>query len=112
MNGSAPWNAGPRIYNLFPLLAGTLPHWMPHLERARQMEFNWVFLNPFHLAGHSGSLYSVKDYYAVDPRLVDPSGDPPESQLRRMIGAARGLGLKVIMDFVINHTAFDSATRY
>jgi hypothetical protein len=25
---------GPRIYNLFPLMAGPLPRWRPHLERA------------------------------------------------------------------------------
>jgi starch synthase (maltosyl-transferring) len=108
MNDSTASNVGPRIYNLFPLLAGTLPQWMPHLQRARQMEFNWVFLNPFHLAGHSGSLYAIKDYFAIDPRLTDPTAGPPETQLRRMIEGARALGLKVMMDLVINHTAFDS----
>jgi hypothetical protein len=100
--------AGPRIYNLFPLLAGPLPRWLPHLERARQMEFNWLFLNPFQLSGHSGSLYAIKDYYAIDPRLVDPAAGAPETQLRRMIDGARALGLRVMMDLVINHTAFDS----
>ena len=108
MNDSTGSNAGPCIYNLFPLLAGQLPNWTPHLERARQMEFNWVFVNPFHLAGHSGSLYAIKDYYAIDPRFADPAAGPPEAQLRRMIERARGLGLRVMMDFVINHTAFDS----
>jgi starch synthase (maltosyl-transferring) len=99
---------GPRIYNLFPLIAGPFPRWTPHLERARRMEFDWVFINPFHLTGFSASLYSIKDYYAMNPRLVDPAAGPPEAQLRRMIGTARELGLKVMMDLVINHTAFDS----
>ena len=99
---------GPRIYNLFPLLAGPLPQWKPHLERARRMEFNWLFVNPIHLSGFSGSLYSIKDYYVIDPRVIDPSAGPPDSQLRQMIDDARGLGLRVMMDFVINHTASDS----
>jgi starch synthase (maltosyl-transferring) len=103
-----PAPAGPRIYNLFPLLAGALPRWRPHLERARQMGFDWVFVNPFHLSGHSGSLYAIKDYFALDPRLIDPAEGSPEAQLRRMINCARQLGLSVMMDFVINHTAFDS----
>jgi starch synthase (maltosyl-transferring) len=53
---------GPRIHNLFPLLAGPLPRWRPHLERARGLEFNWIFVNALNQAGYSGSLYSVKDY--------------------------------------------------
>jgi starch synthase (maltosyl-transferring) len=78
MNESTASNAGPRIYNLFPLLAGRLPNWTPHLERARQMEFDWIFVNPFHLAGHSGSLYAIKDYYVIDPRFVDPAAGRPK----------------------------------
>jgi starch synthase (maltosyl-transferring) len=98
---------GPRIYNLFPLLAGPLPRWTPHLRRARGMEFNWILVNAFHQAGYSGSLYSVKDYYAVDGRLLE--GDrPPTEQLRGMLAEAEGLGMAVMMDLVINHTAFDS----
>ncbi len=99
---------GPRIYNLFPLLAGPFSRWRPHLERAANMGFTWIFVNPFHQAGFSGSLYSVKDYYAIDPRLADGTGQPAEDQLREMLGAASQLGLSVMMDLVINHTAFDS----
>ena len=72
------------------------------------MGFDWVFINPINLSGFSRSLYSIKDYYAIDPRFIDPAAGPPESQLRAMIADARGLGLRVMMDFVINHTAFDS----
>ncbi len=98
---------GPRIYNLFPLLAGPFPGWRPHLERAAAMGFTWIFINPFHLSGFSGSLYSVKDHYAIDPRLVAP-GIPPAEQLGGMLQDARRLGLRVMMDLVVNHTAFDS----
>jgi len=98
---------GPRIYNLFPLLAGPLPRWGPHLERAAGMGFTWVFVNAFHQAGFSGSLYSVRDHYAVDRRLLD-GGTPPLEQLRGMLAAAGRLGLQVMMDLIVNHTAFDS----
>jgi starch synthase (maltosyl-transferring) len=100
-------NQGPRIYNLFPLLAGPLPGWRPHLERAAAMGFTWLFVNAFHQAGYSGSLYSVKDYYTIDARLVNGSA-PPGEQLSAMVREASGLGLSVMMDLVINHTAFDS----
>lgn len=102
------WAAGPRIYNLFPLLVGPLPRWTPHLERAHRLGFTWVFVNPFHYTGYSGSLYAIKDYYAIDPRLVDPTAGSPAGQLERMIRTAQELGLKLMMDLVINHTAFDS----
>lgn len=99
---------GPRIYNLFPLLVGTLPRWKPHLERAAAMGFTWIFVNPFHESGYSRSLYSVKDYYRLDPRLQDGTGRPAEEQLQDMLHGAGGLGLAVMMDLVINHTALDS----
>ncbi|HEY2524831.1 MAG TPA: alpha-amylase family glycosyl hydrolase [Candidatus Binataceae bacterium] len=102
------WSVGPRIYNLFPLLAGPMPHWKPHIERARAMEFNWLFVNPIQQSGYSRSLYSIKDYYAIDPRLLDAAAGAPEEQLRAMIGAAKDAGMGLIMDLVINHTAFDS----
>jgi starch synthase (maltosyl-transferring) len=99
---------GPRIYNLFPLLAGPMPSWGTHIERARRMEFNWIFVNPFQQSGYSGSLYSIADYYAVDARLLDPAAGAPDEQRRSMVAAVRGTGMGLIMDLVINHTAFDS----
>lgn len=109
MKRHRPVPEGARIYNLFPLLAGPFGQWRPHLLRARKMGFNWVFINPFHLPGFSGSLYSVKDYYDVHPLLLaEGSGIPPLKQLRRMVAEARKMGLHLIMDLVINHTAVDS----
>ncbi|HWP86170.1 MAG TPA: alpha-amylase family glycosyl hydrolase [Terriglobia bacterium] len=99
---------GPRIYNLFPLLAGPLPRWQPHLERARQMEFTWIFLNPIQTPGASGSLYSIADYYGLHPLLIDPAAGAAEQQLRGVIQQIHGLGMKIMMDLVINHTAADS----
>ena len=102
------WDEGPRIYNLFPLLAGPLPRWGTHIERARQMDFNWLFINPIQQSGFSRSLYSIKDYYAIDSRMLEPAGGPPEEQVRAMVGKVRGAGMGLMMDLVINHTALDS----
>lgn len=100
---------GARIYNLFPLLAGTMDQWPRHMQRARDMGFNWIFVNPFHYPGFSGSLYAIKDYYRINPMLVnDRSRKPPMEQLRDVLQEGREMGLGLIMDLVINHTAVDS----
>ncbi len=97
------------IYNLFPLLAGPLTGWQPHLERARSLGFNWIFINPVSYPGFSGSLYAVKDYYKLNPLFVDKGSKlEPEEQLARMLDQAHEIGLRVMIDLVINHTAVDS----
>jgi starch synthase (maltosyl-transferring) len=98
-----------KIYNLFPLLAGPLSHWKPHLERAASMGFDWIFVNPIQATGQSGSLYSIKDYFGINPALLArDSTASPEAQVREMIGDAERLGLSMMVDLVINHCAYDA----
>ncbi len=97
-----------RVYNLFPLIAGPMTGWAGHFDRAAGMAFNWIFLNPVQKPGRSGSLYSIADPFAVDPRLVDPAGPPASAQLRAAIDAAHDRGLRVMADLVINHCASDA----
>jgi len=97
------------LYNLFPLLAGPLCDWKPHLERAAGMGFDWVFVNPIQQPGHSGSLYSIADYFAINQALLAPgSRKAPDEQVREMVAQAERLGLRVMIDLVINHSAVDS----
>jgi starch synthase (maltosyl-transferring) len=97
------------IYNLFPLLAGYLDEWTPHLGRAADLGFDWIFVNPIQKPGNSGSLYSIKDYFAINPGLIRPeSTATPEDQVRTMVGTAEALGLSMMIDLVINHCAYDS----
>jgi len=97
------------LYNLFPLLAGPLNHWEPHLKRAAAMGFNWAFINPIQRPGASRSLYSIADYFAINPVLLDAQSPiSPEDQVRQMNAQARAAGLKVMLDLVINHCAIDS----
>ena len=98
----------PRIYNIFPLLAGTTAEWEMHLPRIADMGFNWVFVNPFHYPGFSGSLYAVKDYYRLNPLFQGGSRQSADALLGRFVEAARAHGLQVMMDLVINHSAKDS----
>jgi len=98
-----------KIYNLFPLLAGPFADWRPHLERAAAMGFDWVFVNPIQRLGHSGSLYSIADYFQINKTFLRPrSQKSPEDQVREMVREAEGLGLRIMIDLVINHCAVDS----
>ena len=99
---------GLRIYNLFPTLAGTIRTWTTHLPRIAAMGFNAVYVNPFHYPGFSGSLYAVKDYYRLNPRFRAGEADDDDTLLHGFTEAARGCGLRVIMDLVVNHTSRDS----
>jgi starch synthase (maltosyl-transferring) len=97
------------VYNVFPLLAGPFSKWGPHLKRAADMGFNWVFINPIQQLGASKSLYSIADYFRFNPALFEPDGKPaPDQQFGEMMTAARAAGLKVMIDLVINHCAIDS----
>ena len=73
------------------------------------MGFDWVFINPVQKPGYSGSLYSIVDYFQLNPLLVDPKSKlSPEQQIKAALATAEQLGLKVMVDLVINHCAFDS----
>jgi starch synthase (maltosyl-transferring) len=98
------------IYNLFPLLAGKFTEWERHLERASGMGFTWVFVNPIQTPGSSGSIYSIKDYFSLNPLLVDEKSErSPKEQVKDMTKAAGKLGLRAMVDLVINHCSIDSA---
>ncbi|MEJ2225513.1 MAG: alpha-amylase family glycosyl hydrolase, partial [Syntrophobacterales bacterium] len=101
-------SAATLIYNLFPPLFGTIPRWEEHLDRIADMGFTWVFLNPITAPGLSGSLYAVKDYYALNPLFLAKKGADPEKALTHFLKAAERHNLKVMLDLVINHTAIDS----
>ncbi len=97
------------IYNLFPLLSGRFTEWERHLVRASEMGFNWIFVNPIHLPGSSGSLYSIKNYFSFNPLLIDPrTKKSPRQQVEGAIETAGKYGLRMMIDLVINHCAVDS----
>lgn len=100
----------PLIYNLFPRLAGPGNQWFSHAERAAGMGFNWLFVNPIHLPGFSGSLYAIKDYDLLNPAFL-PEGthDQRLEVLRPTLQRIAQCGLAPMVDLVLNHTAIDSS---
>ncbi|MEJ5284081.1 MAG: alpha-amylase family glycosyl hydrolase [Brevinematales bacterium] len=96
------------LYNLFPRLIGNFSEWKKHLNRIKEMGFEWIYINPFHYAGFSGSLYAVKDYFRINPIFIDEKSTlTPFEQLKDFVNTAHNQNLKVIMDLIINHTAKD-----
>jgi starch synthase (maltosyl-transferring) len=98
-----------RLYNLFPPLAGPFTKWGPHLKRAADMGFDWVFFNPIQYLGASRSLYSIADYFRFNEDLLESGNSASrDEQFRQVMDETRRLGLKVMIDLVINHCAIDA----
>lgn len=97
-----------RLYNLFPLLSGDVAQWHGHLRRIAAMGFDWIYLNPFHAPGFSGSLYAVQDHDELNPLFRGGASEPAAVLLEGFTRAAADHGLKCMMDLVVNHTARDS----
>ena len=77
------------------------------LSRLRDLGVGIVWLMPIHPIGQVnrkgtlGSPYSVRDYYGVNPEFGTLD------DLKQFVRAAHELGLRVILDWVANHSAWD-----
>jgi starch synthase (maltosyl-transferring) len=99
----------PLLYNLFPRLVGPTTRWPEHAARAREMGFNWLYLNPWHYPGFSGSLYAPKEYDRLNPLFLPPGApDDGLKPLQDALGVISGMGMRPMMDLVVNHTSKDS----
>ncbi|MGD0473206.1 MAG: maltotransferase domain-containing protein [Candidatus Velthaea sp.] len=101
-------STGPRIYNLFPSLVGPIARWETHVERIAAMNFDWMYLNPLHETGYSGSLYAVKNYYRLNPLFRGTATASDDELIAGFTAAAGAAGISVMMDLVVNHTARDA----
>lgn len=112
-----------RVYNLYPKLVGNMDAWIGHFDRIKDMNFDWIYLNPINVPGFSGSDYAIKDYYQYHPMFVNGwpvHGDDYTEEaleagrvkgnelLKKVTVEAEKRGMKVMLDLVINHTAIDS----
>ncbi|HET7476093.1 MAG TPA: alpha-amylase family glycosyl hydrolase [Dermatophilaceae bacterium] len=79
-----------------------------HLPRIKELGAVIVWVMPVHVIGEEnrkgelGSPYAVRDYFSVSPEFGDLD------DLRHFVARAHELGLYVILDWVANHTAWDS----
>ena len=78
------------------------------LPRLKALGVDILWLMPIHEIGRKnrkgtlGSPYAVRDYYSVNPEFGTLD------DLKSFVRAAHALGMKVILDWVANHTAWDN----
>jgi cyclomaltodextrinase / maltogenic alpha-amylase / neopullulanase len=88
--------------------AGTFAAVEADLPRLRDLGVGALWFMPIHPVGELnrkgglGSYYAVRDYLGVNPEFGTAD------DFRRLVGKAHALGLRVIMDWVANHTAWDN----
>ena len=87
---------------------GTLRAAEAQLPRLKDLGVDILWLMPIHPIGEKnrkgtlGSPYAVRDYRAVNPEFGS------FADLKRFVDRAHALGLKVILDWVANHSAWDN----
>ncbi len=67
----------------------------------KALGINWIYLNPIFEA-HSNHRYNTADYMKVDPYLGT------NDDFKRLCAAAKGYGIRIILDGVFSHTGSDS----
>jgi cyclomaltodextrinase len=108
---SPDWLRDGVIYEIFPRdfsVAGNIEGVTTKLDELHDLGVNVLWLMPIQpigkkfRAGEFGSPYSIKDYYAIDPACGTAD------DFKKLVAGAHRRRMKVIMDLVANHTAWDS----
>ncbi len=108
---NAEWTRDAVIYQLNTrqfTAEGTFAAAEAQLPRLAEMGVDIIWLMPIHpigevnRKGEMGSPYAVRDYRAVNPDLGT------EEEFRAFVDEAHRLELKVILDWVANHSAWDN----
>ena len=108
---NADWTADAVLYQLNTRQftpEGTFKAAQQQLPRLAAMGVDIIWLMPIHPIGEAnrkgslGSPYAVRDYRAVNPEFGT------EADFRAFVDEAHRLGLKVILDWVANHSAYDN----
>lgn len=87
---------------------GTFKAVEEQLPRLQKMGVDIIWLMPIHPIGEKnrkgslGSYYAVRDYRAVNPEFGD------FEDFKSLVNTAHQLGMKVIIDWVANHTSPDN----
>jgi len=86
---------------------GTIVALQSHLPRIKQLGVDMLWVMPVQPIGKKnrkgvlGSYYAVSDYRAINPEFGT------KADFNAFVDAAHAQGLKVLLDWVPNHTAFD-----
>jgi starch synthase (maltosyl-transferring) len=97
-----------KIYNLFPRLAGPFQTGTAAPRAGRRDGLRLGVRQPDPAPGRSGSLYSIADYFEINKAFLKPRSRRPPRRRSGRWRAGRALGLRLMIDLVINHTAVDS----
>ena len=87
---------------------GTIAAFEKDIPRIKDMGVDILWLMPIHPIGElnrkggKGSYYSVKDYYEVNPEFGTMT------DFQNLVSTAHSNGMKVILDWVANHSAWDN----
>ena len=87
---------------------GTFQAAIERLPFLRSVGVDALWLMPIYPIGEEGrkgslgSYYSIRDYKAINPEFGS------EADFRKFVDAAHALGMKVLLDWVANHTARDA----
>lgn len=109
---NAPWTADAVLYQLNTrqfTREGTFAAARQQLPRLAAMGVDIIWLMPIHPIGAAnrkgslGSPYAVRDYRAVNSEFGT------EADFRAFVEEAHRLGLRVILDWVANHSAYDNS---
>lgn len=75
------------------------------IENATKTEFDGIPAdNPHIVKGEAGSPYAIRDYYDIAPAIATDTGKRME-EFEALVARCHAEGLKVLIDFVPNHTA-------
>lgn len=105
------WVRDAVVYEIFPRNfspSGDFAGITARLDELKNLGVDVLWLMPIHPLGRVkakgtiGSPYAVQDYYAINPDYGT------KEDFHRLVDAAHQRGLKVIIDIVANHTAWDS----
>ena len=108
---SPAWLQSGVMYEIFPRdfsASGDFNGITARLDELKDLGVDMLWLMPIHPLGEKlkkgplGSPYCVRDFYAINPDYGTTN------DFKRLIAAAHQRGMKLIMDIVAGHTAWDS----
>ena len=105
------WIRDSVVYELFPRnfsAAGNFNGITARLDELKDLGVDVIWLMPIHPLGEKlrkgtlGSPYAVRDYYGINPDYGTLA------EFKQLVAAAHQRGMKVILDVVLNHSAWDN----
>ena len=112
-SAAPPWPASSVIYTLYPEIfspQGNFAGVTAQLPRLKALGVTDVWIMPITPIGHAinghpsvDSPYCVHDYYGINPKYGTAA------DLTNLISTAHRMGMRVLLDEVLNHSAWDNA---